>query len=81
MLIHDFQVDSPNVQYGEEFITSTYNYQSTKLERSAEGKWAVVPTSTEYEFRVNRKVPKLGCVALSQARCAIRRGARAPAAG
>jgi hypothetical protein len=60
MLIENFQVSSPNVQYGEEFITSSYNYQSTRLDRSTNGKWTVVPTTTQYEFRVKRNVPKLG---------------------
>lgn len=61
MLVDNWKVESPNVQYTEETITSTYDYQSTKLERGADGKeWVVRPQSTKYEFRVNRKVPKLG---------------------
>ncbi len=60
MLIENFQVSSPNVVYSEDAITSTYDYQSTKLDRSPDGKWTVVPTSTQYEFRVQRSVPKLG---------------------
>lgn len=62
MLVDSFVVDSPNVEYGEDFITSTYNYDSTKLSRTEKGSWVVQPTSTQYQFRVDRRVPKLGCV-------------------
>lgn len=60
MLLDKFEVSSPNVQYSEDFITSQYKYDTTKLERNEEGSWVVSPVSTQYEFRVNRKVPKLG---------------------
>lgn len=63
MLVEDFVVQSPNVAYSDDYITSTYNYASTRLERSDKGGWVVQPTSTEYQFRVNRRVPKLGCAA------------------
>ncbi len=60
MLIQDFQVESPAVQYTSEAITSTYDYQSTKLERGADGRWVVRPTTTTYQFKTDRRVPKLG---------------------
>jgi myo-inositol-1-phosphate synthase len=60
MLVENFVVQSPNVAYSEEHITSTYNYDSTKLSRDEKGQWIVTPTSTEYQFRVDRRVPKLG---------------------
>lgn len=60
MLAETFEVQSPNVVYSEEAITSTYEYASTKLERTADGKWVVQPTTSTYEFRVDRRVPKLG---------------------
>jgi len=61
MLAEQFVVNSPNVVYGEEHITSTYNYQSNRLEPGSNGQpWTVTPQSTTYEFRVERKVPKLG---------------------
>lgn len=62
MLIEDFKVLSDNVVYSEEYITSTYSYDSTQLTRDSKGSWIVSPTSTEYQFRVDRRVPKLGCV-------------------
>ncbi|KAF6254194.1 myo-inositol-1-phosphate synthase [Scenedesmus sp. NREL 46B-D3] len=60
MLVDNFVVQSPNVAYSEEHITSTYNYDSTRLSRDEKGQWIVTPTSTEYQFRVDRRVPKLG---------------------
>jgi myo-inositol-1-phosphate synthase len=60
MLIEDFTVSSPIVEYTEEHITSTYSYDSTKLTRTDKGSWVVTPTTTQYQFRVDRRVPKLG---------------------
>lgn len=60
MLLKEFTVDSPNVDYSEEFITSRYPYQTTELKQGADGKWAVKPTTQTFEFRTGRKVPKLG---------------------
>lgn len=60
MLVENFEVESPNVTYSEEAISSVYNYESTKLQRGSDGKFKVIPTTTQYEFRVDRKVPKLG---------------------
>eukprot|EP00882_Tetradesmus_deserticola_P001304 GHRQ01001412.1.p1 GENE.GHRQ01001412.1~~GHRQ01001412.1.p1 ORF type:complete len:501 (+),score=235.50 GHRQ01001412.1:146-1648(+) len=60
MLIDNFLVQSPNVAYSEQHITSTYQYDSTRLSRDGKGQWIVTPTSTEYQFRVDRRVPRLG---------------------
>ncbi len=61
MLVEDFKVESPNVHYGDGFIASTYDYQSTEVLRSdKDGKWVVKPTSTSYEFKTDTRVPKLG---------------------
>jgi myo-inositol-1-phosphate synthase len=60
MLVEDFTVQSQNVTYTDDHITSRYIYDSTKLDRSSCGDWIVQPTKTQYEFRVNRRVPKLG---------------------
>jgi len=59
MLVDSFQVNSPNVVYTDEAITSKYEYNTTKLERAGNG-MTVTPVQTQYEFRVERKVPKLG---------------------
>lgn len=60
MLINDFQVDSPNVTYTADAITSRYEYSTTKLNQGADGKWKVQPCTQTFEFRTSRKVPKLG---------------------
>lgn len=61
MLVDSFVVRSPHVSYTEEAITSTYDYASTRLSRTDRGDWEVEPTTTRYEFRVERPLPKLGC--------------------
>ncbi len=60
MLVENFEVQSPNVEYTAEDITSTYDYQTTKLERAADGKWIIRPTAVKYQFKTDRRVPKLG---------------------
>lgn len=60
MLIENFTVESKNLVVSDEFLTSTYEYESTELNRSADGSWTVKPTSEVYEFRTERRVPKLG---------------------
>jgi hypothetical protein len=62
MLVEQFKVESPNVQYGDDSITSTYTYTHTEVERTDEGKWKVAPKATEYTFKTDTRVPKLGCV-------------------
>ena len=59
MLVERFRVNSPNVQYGEDSITTSYSYDSTDLEQTQSG-WVATPTSTEYTFRTGTKLPKLG---------------------
>lgn len=61
MLVDAFKVESPNVQYGADSITSTYRYESTEVERTPEGQWVVAPRATEYTFKTDTRVPKLGC--------------------
>ena len=64
MLVDSFRVDSPNVEYTEEKIESSYEYQTTEMfhEKNADGKyeWVARPRSATYQFATNRKVPKLG---------------------
>jgi myo-inositol-1-phosphate synthase len=61
MLIENFQVQSPNVQYTEDAIQSQFDYTTTDLKRAADGKgWIVEPKSVKFEFKTARKVPKLG---------------------
>ncbi|KIY93857.1 myo-inositol-1-phosphate synthase [Monoraphidium neglectum] len=60
MLVDTFKVVSPNVRYTEDAIESTYRYDSTRISRNDAGEFEVAPTSSTYEFAVDRRVPKLG---------------------
>ncbi|KAL3695348.1 hypothetical protein R1sor_009424 [Riccia sorocarpa] len=63
MLVENFRVESENVNYTEEEIISTYQYQTTELiheVRNGKYEWVVRPKSVTYEFKTERKVPKLG---------------------
>jgi myo-inositol-1-phosphate synthase len=54
-----FRVNSPNVKYTPEHIISDYQYKNTKT-RFENGELIVEPTETNYTFKTERKVPKLG---------------------
>lgn len=73
MLVDSFRVDSPNVEYTEEKIESSYEYQTTEMfhEKNADGKyeWVARPRSATYQFATNRKVPKLGYALVFAIRC------------
>ncbi len=60
MLVENFRVDSPAVQYSDEFITSNYQYSTTDVSRDESGGFVCKPLIHEVQFRVERKVPKLG---------------------
>ena len=66
MLVEEFEVAAPNVAYTAEHITAKYAYNTTEVFKAsgADGApvWKAKPVSTTYEFRTERKVPKLGCV-------------------
>lgn len=62
MFVETFKVDSPNVQYGEEFIHASYDYDSTDVVHNDDGSVSVRPLSHKVEFKTARKVPKTGCV-------------------
>jgi len=57
--VDSFEVDSPNVKYSEDYIESTYQYESTDVQMR-NGKAVAVPKKVEYQFRTQRKTPKLG---------------------
>jgi len=54
-----FRVNSPNVQYTEEHIISNYEYKNTKT-KFENGELVVEPVETNYTFKTETKVPKLG---------------------
>ncbi|KKA28722.1 hypothetical protein TD95_004908 [Thielaviopsis punctulata] len=56
-----FEVSSPNVVYTGDEIHSTYTYRTTSVTKdTASGKYIATPTETVYNFKVDRKIPKLG---------------------
>merc|ERR1712137_1328089 len=59
-------VESPNVTYTDETITSNYIYQRSQT-RIEEDKIVVSPVNANYSFQTQRKVPKLGCMIIGLA--------------
>lgn len=55
-----FIVNSPNVVYTDDAIKSTYTYRTTKVKKSDNGKYTAEPAETVYDFKVERKVGKVG---------------------
>ncbi|CAI7572701.1 unnamed protein product [Penicillium palitans] len=55
-----FTVQSPNVVYTDDEIKSKYAYQTTEITRTADNKLVATPKATNYNFKVNRKVGKVG---------------------
>jgi myo-inositol-1-phosphate synthase len=59
-LVNSFKVSAPNVQYTSDHIISDYVYRDAKVSYDPSGEMTVTPTEKSYQFKVNRKVPKLG---------------------
>lgn len=55
-----FIVNSPNVVYTDAEIRSKYTYRTTSVETDDRGNFVATPKETPYEFKVDRKVPKVG---------------------
>ncbi|KAL8971057.1 MAG: hypothetical protein Q9183_001233 [Haloplaca sp. 2 TL-2023] len=55
-----FTVDSPNVVYTEDEIKSKYTYHTTSVTDAGDGKYVAKPKETVYDFKVDRKVGKVG---------------------
>ena len=55
-----FTVNSPNVVYTDSEIRTKYTYRTTSVSKEADGSYVASPTETLYDFKVDRKVPKLG---------------------
>ncbi|KAL8806510.1 MAG: hypothetical protein Q9182_001293 [Xanthomendoza sp. 2 TL-2023] len=55
-----FTVESPNVTYTEHEIKSKYSYYTTSVTDSGHGKYVAMPKETVYNFKVDRKVGKVG---------------------
>ena len=55
-----FVVNSPNVNYTDNEILSKYTYRTTDITVGSDGKLVATPKQTLYDFKVERKVPKVG---------------------
>jgi myo-inositol-1-phosphate synthase len=55
-----FVVNSPNVTYTDTEINSKYTYRTTDVSVSEDGKFLATPKQTLYDFKVERKIPKVG---------------------
>lgn len=55
-----FTVDSPNVEYTNEEIKTKYVYRTTAVSQAGNGKYVAKPKETVYDFKVDRKVGKVG---------------------
>lgn len=55
-----FTVESPNVIYTENEIKSKYVYHTTSITKAEDGKYIATPKETLYDFKVERKVGKVG---------------------
>ena len=59
-----FIVDSPKVQYNRQtnVLLAAYDYHSTQVCRTPEGKLKVTPVTETLTFKTNCKVPRIGCM-------------------
>lgn len=55
-----FTVDSPSVVYTDGEIKSKYVYRTTSVSQAGDGKYVATPKETVYDFKVDRKVGKVG---------------------
>jgi myo-inositol-1-phosphate synthase len=55
-----FTVQSPNVTYSDDAILSKYVYRQTKVTKSSNGGYVATPKETVYDFKVERKVGRVG---------------------
>lgn len=55
-----FTVDSSNVEYTDSEIKTKYVYRTTSVSRAEDGKYVAKPKETVYNFKVERKVGKVG---------------------
>jgi len=55
-----FTVNSPNVFYSSSEILSQISYETTQILQKNDGSFEVIPQKTEFVFKTQRTVPKLG---------------------
>ena len=56
-----FEVESDKVNYTDDAIFATYSYQTTTVE-NRKGKTVVMPQTQNFEFKTDRKVPRVGAM-------------------
>ena len=54
------KVNSPNVVYNDENITSKYTYNTEVVSKNEEGQFVITPKNEQYHFKTEINVPKLG---------------------
>ena len=54
------RVDYPDVVYTDDNILSRYTYRTTSVTKDAYGRYVAKPKETVYDFKVERKVGKIG---------------------
>jgi len=54
------KVNSPNVQYNDDSIVSSYEYQSTDVSVDAAGEATIAPVTHSIKLKTARKVPRVG---------------------
>lgn len=59
--VEPITVDSPNLIYTDDALFAKYLHHSTTVKKDGD-RYSVKPVATEFEFRTQRKVPKLGLV-------------------
>lgn len=59
-----FIVESPKVQYNSQnnVLLATYDYQTSKVSSTHDGKLKVTPITEILTFKTNCKVPRIGCM-------------------
>ena len=55
-----FTVHSPNVTYTDDAIRSKYVYRQTEVTKTSSGAYVATPKETAYDFKVERKVGRVG---------------------
>ena len=55
-----FTVDSPSVSYTDDEIKSKYVYRTTAVSKNQNGQYIATPKETVYDFKVERKVGRVG---------------------
>lgn len=53
-------VNSDRVQVNDESIISKYSYENATVDKHPNGLYSVTPTNVDYEFKLDRKVPRTG---------------------